>query len=77
MGSGAPIPIGDIANGQQYYDNIVSATGCGRAQDTLQCLREVPYDVLRQAMDASPSIDSYQVCPIVLYQFAIVTPRLP
>ena len=61
MNSGSPIPIGDITHGQKYYDAIVAQTGCSEALDTLQCLREVPYEVLKRAQDASPSIDSYQV----------------
>ncbi|KAG5654307.1 hypothetical protein H0H81_004726 [Sphagnurus paluster] len=28
MQSGSPIPVGDITNGQKYYDALVSQTGC-------------------------------------------------
>lgn len=62
MESGAPIPVGDIENGQIYYDSIVADTGCSGAADTLQCLREVPYDKLKAAIDNTPSIFAYQVC---------------
>lgn len=61
MESGSPIPVGDITNGQPYYDDLVSRTGCTGASDTLQCLREVDYDTLKEAMNASPSIFAYQV----------------
>ncbi|KAF8158420.1 carotenoid ester lipase precursor [Crassisporium funariophilum] len=60
MQSGAPIPVGDITNGQKYYDAIVSDTGCNSAADTLACLRAVPYPALKAAINKSPGIFSYQ-----------------
>lgn len=61
MESGAPIPVGDIEKGQVYYDAIVRDTECAGAADTLQCLRTVPYDRLKAAIDDTPSIFAYQV----------------
>lgn len=61
MNSGSPIPVGDITHGQRSYDDLVVATGCQNASDTLQCLREAPYQVLKAAVDATPQILSYQV----------------
>jgi cholinesterase len=61
MQSGAPIPVGDIENGQIYYDAIVDGTGCSGATDTLQCLRTVPYAKLKAAVDDTPNILSFQV----------------
>ncbi|OSC98005.1 carotenoid ester lipase precursor [Trametes coccinea BRFM310] len=58
MQSGSPIPVGDISHGQADYDALVSETGCTGAADTLQCLRQVPYDTLKKAVDASPGIFS-------------------
>ncbi|CDO72193.1 hypothetical protein BN946_scf184970.g45 [Trametes cinnabarina] len=58
MQSGSPIPVGDITHGQADYDTLVSETGCSGAADTLQCLRQVPYDKLKKAVDASPGIFS-------------------
>ncbi|KAF9453334.1 alpha/beta-hydrolase [Macrolepiota fuliginosa MF-IS2] len=60
MQSGAPIPVGDIENGQVYYDSIVADTGCSGSADTLQCLRTVPYGTLKAAIDKTPSISAYQ-----------------
>ncbi|KAF4617643.1 hypothetical protein D9613_005858 [Agrocybe pediades] len=60
MQSGAPIPVGDITHGQKYYDSIVKDTGCTSAKDTLQCLREVPYQKLKDAINNTPSIFAYQ-----------------
>ena len=61
MQSGAPIPVGDITHGQQYYDAIVKQTGCSGSADTLDCLRTVPYGSLKAAINKSPGIFDYQV----------------
>ncbi|KAI0030033.1 carotenoid ester lipase precursor [Vararia minispora EC-137] len=60
MQSGSPIPVGPIENGQKYYDDLVANLGCGQSSDTLQCLRQVPYQQLKDAIDVSPSFTSYQ-----------------
>ncbi|KIJ15043.1 hypothetical protein PAXINDRAFT_169423 [Paxillus involutus ATCC 200175] len=60
MQSGSPRPVGDIVQGQKYYDALVSETRCLSASDTLQCLREVPYETLLDAVNQSPSMFSYQ-----------------
>ncbi len=61
MQSGAPIPVGDISRGQTEYDQLVQDTLCGDAPDTLECLRALPYDILKLAVDQSPGIISEQV----------------
>ncbi|KAF5349447.1 hypothetical protein D9758_014626 [Tetrapyrgos nigripes] len=58
--SGSPIPVGDITNGQKYYDDLVDQTDCSGSNDILQCLREVPYAKLKDAVDNTPNIFSYQ-----------------
>ncbi|KAF9046245.1 carotenoid ester lipase precursor [Panaeolus papilionaceus] len=60
MQSGGPIPVGDITNGQVYYDFLVSQTGCSGAADTLACLRTIPYKALKAAINKTPGIFSYQ-----------------
>ncbi|KAF8260204.1 carotenoid ester lipase precursor [Lactarius quietus] len=60
MESGFPPPIGDITQGQEYYDDIVELTGCSGSSETLACLRKVPYENLKAAMNSTPSINSYQ-----------------
>ncbi|KAJ3988381.1 Alpha/Beta hydrolase protein [Lentinula detonsa] len=60
MQSGSPIPVGDITDGQAYYDDLVEATGCSGSGDTLNCLRGVDYSVLKAAVDATPGIFAYQ-----------------
>ena len=61
MQSGGPIPVGDIENGQRYYDFMVEKTGCGQSADTLDCLRGVQYNTFKKAMDESPNFFAYQV----------------
>lgn len=61
MQSGSPIPVGDITHGQKYYDALVNGTGCSYAADTLQCLREVPFETLMEAINQSPNIFTSQV----------------
>ncbi|KJA18371.1 hypothetical protein HYPSUDRAFT_205479 [Hypholoma sublateritium FD-334 SS-4] len=60
VGSGFPIPVGDIINGRKYSDALVEDTGCSGAVDTLQCLRNVPYTTLKAAVHNSPGIFDYQ-----------------
>lgn len=66
MESGSPGTYGDILETQGTYDQIVSDAGCGSADDTLQCLREVPADVLHAAMDKSPSFVDFVVRALLL-----------
>ncbi|KAG0694304.1 Alpha/Beta hydrolase protein [Suillus ampliporus] len=63
MNSGAPTTIDDITHGQQTYGFIVNQTGCADSPDTLQCLREIPYDMLMSAANKIPNILSYEGLP--------------
>jgi len=80
MMSGAPTPVGDLTGGQEYYDFLVQETGCNNCTQnlndstqscTLACLRQVPIDILRAAVDKTPSFESYQV-GIYLLRWAFV-----
>ena len=63
MQSGSPLAVGDMVDGQPTYDFVVSETGCSGANDTLQCLREVPYATFKAAIDnASGSSSQVGVC---------------
>lgn len=69
MESGSPIPTSDMSGGQTTYDTLVKETDCAGSSDTLQCLREVPYDEFLAAMDRTPNIFSWEVsllfwCPL-------------
>ena len=56
MQSGSPIPVGDITRGQKDYDALVNNTACAHAADTLQCLREAPFETLMNAINQSPNL---------------------
>ncbi|KAL0578576.1 hypothetical protein V5O48_003426 [Marasmius crinis-equi] len=60
MQSGSTIPVGDITNGQKYYDQVVADTDCSTSSDTLDCLRQVPYEKLKNAIYNTPGVFSYQ-----------------
>ncbi|PPQ79365.1 hypothetical protein CVT25_002635 [Psilocybe cyanescens] len=61
MQSGAPLPIGNITKGtgQVYYDFISADTGCSASNNTLECLRALPFPVLKASVDKTPSFFSY------------------
>ncbi|KAI0075529.1 carotenoid ester lipase precursor [Panus rudis PR-1116 ss-1] len=58
--SGFPIMQGDMSDGQKYYDTLISDTGCSNSSDSLECLRGVPYDTFKAAVDKSPDTLAYQ-----------------
>ena len=63
MESGSPPPTGwvDEPYLQDTYDQIVGDVGCAGSNDTLACLRGVPAEALKAAMDKTPSFVSFQV----------------
>lgn len=65
MQSGSALPVGDITDGQHYFDTLVSQTNCTTAFDKLACLREVPYANLTAAINTSPSAYAYQVSQVI------------
>ena len=58
MQSGFPLSVGDLDQGQVYYDFVVQQVGCSTATDTLD---KVSYDVLSAAFAATPDFSSYRV----------------
>ena len=61
MESGAVNANADITLGQQFYDDLVLDAGCSGAEDTLECLRQVPLATLKAAVNMSPGVFSYRV----------------
>lgn len=57
--SGSPVPLTTIDTSQPAYDLVVSLTGCSDASDTLACLTTVPYETLYNAVQNTPSVQSY------------------
>ena len=78
MASGTFFGFGQrsIAQAQMVYDNITNSTGCSRAVDTLQCLKDLPFDQLNetvynqnQGQNFGPVIDGdlFRTYPIVAF----------
>ena len=61
MNSGSIIPADpvDCPKGQVIYDQVVDKAGCAGANDTLACLRTVPYDKFLYAVNSVPAFFSY------------------
>ncbi|KAK0624258.1 Alpha/Beta hydrolase protein [Immersiella caudata] len=61
MNSGSIVPADpvDCPKSQVVYDTVVRAAGCSSAANTLQCLRELPYDKYLRAANSVPAILSY------------------
>ncbi|GJJ10015.1 hypothetical protein Clacol_004241 [Clathrus columnatus] len=68
MQSGAPLPLTDLDSGQQYYDQLVNDTGCNTASDTLACLTNIPYETLYNAVQQTPSVESFLSLNILVYK---------
>lgn len=62
MQSGGPIPVGEIDSptAQEVYDTFVKNAACDNSADTLECLRSVPFQRFKYAMDISPNFFAYQ-----------------
>ncbi|KDR85794.1 hypothetical protein GALMADRAFT_387164 [Galerina marginata CBS 339.88] len=61
MQSGAPLPVGNITKGtgQVYFDFLSADTGCSTSINSLECLRALPFPVLKASVDKTPSFFSY------------------
>ncbi|KAF4949803.1 hypothetical protein FSARC_13389 [Fusarium sarcochroum] len=58
-GSVAPAEAVDSDKGQAIYDAVVKEGGCSGASDTLECLRDLPYDKFLDAANSVPGLLSY------------------
>lgn len=61
MNSGSTLPMErvDSAYPQSIYDDIVKRSGCAAAADTLDCLRDAPYDTVLKAIRAQGGAASF------------------
>ena len=61
MNSGSIVPADpvDSVKGQTVYDTVVENSGCANAADTLECLREVDYEVFLNATNSVCGLLSY------------------
>ncbi|KAL4983318.1 Alpha/Beta hydrolase protein [Aspergillus falconensis] len=67
MESGGSISAspGNTSAYQSQYDEIVSKAGCSSAGDTLQCLREVPFEFLNAIFNTTTGDPAYSFRPAV------------
>lgn len=65
--SGAPISASpsNYSSYQASYDSIVAEVECSDAEDTLQCLREVPFEKLNSAFNGTGGSPAYNFGPVV------------
>jgi len=73
MQSGAVLPTGDTSIAQQLYDDLVRGAGCDGAKDTLECLRQAPFSVLKEAVNTLPGFPSPRVRHVSLNPLSAVT----
>ena len=56
MQSGSPVAQTSSRHhpAQELYDNLITSTGCSAAEDSLNCLRHLPFEELSKAFEDSP-----------------------
>ncbi|KAF3765646.1 lipase [Cryphonectria parasitica EP155] len=59
-GSITPADPVDCPKGQTVYDTVVEAAGCASSNDTLDCLRALPYETFLNAANSVPGFLGYQ-----------------
>jgi len=67
MESGGSISPGpaNYSDYQALYDSIVDQVNCSDAVDTLQCLREVPFEKLNSVLNGTDGSSKYNFGPVV------------
>ncbi|KAJ7921393.1 sterol esterase [Mycena leptocephala] len=63
--SGAPWPSPSVMDGQQDYDDLVTANNCTEARDTLECLRRVPFEAFLSTVNQTPDLFSFKSLALV------------
>lgn len=56
---------GNNTSSQADYDEIASKVGCSDVVDSLQCLREVPFEKLNTALNGTDGTSDYSFWPVV------------
>lgn len=61
MSSGSAVPTQSISSdkAQAVYDQVIKSAGCDTAEDSLNCLREMPYIDFLNAANSVPHLLSY------------------
>ncbi|KAF7341110.1 Carboxylic ester hydrolase [Mycena venus] len=63
--SGSPYSLHSIADHQSTYDALVAANNCNRSKDTLNCLRQVPFESFMATVNHTLDIFSYRSLHLV------------
>lgn len=67
MLSGGPSKFLDYHKGQQTFDTVAAAVGCGNSAAKVQCIRDAPYDALYTAVQKMPNFLSYESTAVPWY----------
>lgn len=59
------MPSPTVADGQPTYDELVEANNCTQASDTLDCLRNVPFNDFLATVNKTPDYLSYRSLALV------------
>lgn len=67
MQSGGSITAsaGNYTTFQSKYNTLASKVGCSNVVDSLQCLREVPFETLNAVLNGTEGISDYNFSPVV------------
>ncbi|KAJ5886953.1 uncharacterized protein N7473_009627 [Penicillium subrubescens] len=67
MESGGSISAstGNFTTYQSSYDTLAASVNCSNAVDSLQCLREVPFETLNSVLNGTDGSSAYDFSPVV------------
>lgn len=67
MESGGSISAstGNFTMYQSSYDTLAASVNCSNAVDSLQCLREVPFETLNSVLNGTDGSSAYDFSPVV------------
>ena len=74
---------GNLESAQQSYDNVTNSTGCYYADDSLQCLKDLPFEVINATAYGQsegtvflPIVDGdfFQTYPVVAFERGRIPP---
>ncbi|EMD33605.1 hypothetical protein CERSUDRAFT_117706 [Gelatoporia subvermispora B] len=77
MESGSALPLNNYTEPQSVYDSLVSSANCTDSSNTLECLRELPFEAVQTALSAlSPESLASAFQPVMDFDFIPDDPPL-
>lgn len=64
-GGSVSAQAGNYTSSQTDYDDLASKVGCSDVVDSLQCLREVPFEKLNAALNGTDGTPNYNFWPMI------------